>query len=64
MAVNETVETLHAMDPPLLLSCDGQVLLQRKVQEPMGLLLACETQLSRHSALNWLDYSMGHSVNR
>jgi hypothetical protein len=31
MAVNETVETLHAMVPPLMLFYDGWVLLQKKV---------------------------------
>jgi hypothetical protein len=56
--------TLHAMDPLLLLLlvCDGWALLQRKVQESMGLLLAWETLLLSHLALNWLDYSMGHSI--
>ena len=58
----EVVETLHATDPLLLLVCDGWALLQRNVQEPMGLLLAWEMLLLSHLALNWLDYSMGHSI--
>jgi len=60
--VQEVVETLPAMDPLLVLVCDGWALLQSKAQEPMGLLLVWETLLLSHLALNWLDYSMGHSV--
>jgi hypothetical protein len=30
----------------------------------MGLLLVWEMLLLRHSAMNWLDYSKGHSVRK